>query len=236
MDTRLSTGSSTTAVVITALIGLVVGYGIASLTQANKSGERMMQSENNEQAMMVAPSTETAAAELRALLRSLEVQHVALAANATRRGYDGAKDFSDAAKALDDNSVDIAKAVESVYGADAGKRFLDIWRSHISFFVDYTTGAKANDKAKMDKAVQNLSGYQDAIADFFSSANPNLLRATVHSLVGEHVTLLKAAVDAHASGNYAQSYTKEHQAHEQIGTISDALSNAIVKQFPDKFK
>jgi hypothetical protein len=88
----------------------------------------------------------------------------------------------------------------------------------------------------MDKAVADLGGYQDAIADFFSKANPNLPREAVFDLVGDHITLLKGAVDAFGVKDYPLSYAKEHEANVQIGTIADALSGAIVKQYPEKFE
>lgn len=179
--------------------------------------------------------TDSPAANLRVVLNALERQHVDLAAAATRAGFDGKPEFAAAAAELDKNSVAISKAVGSVYGAAAETKFLEIWRSHITFFVDYTVAAKGGDQAGMTKAVQNLGGYVDAIADFLSGANPNLPRAAVHQLVSEHVTLLKAAVDAHGAANYTESYSKQTAANAQIGTIADALAGAIVKQNPSKF-
>ncbi len=87
----------------------------------------------------------------------------------------------------------------------------------------------------MDKAVANLGGYTDAISDFFSKANPNLPREAVHQLISEHVGILKSSVDAYANKDYTGAFSHQHAGVEQVGTISDALSGAIVKQFPDKF-
>ena len=64
--------------------------------------------------------------------------------------------FKGAVGGLDANSVDISKAIGSVYGPDAEKAFLPLWRKHIGFFVDYTTGVATKDKAKQDKAVVDL--------------------------------------------------------------------------------
>lgn len=183
----------------------------------------------------VVPTTDTKAADLRVVLNSLEREHVNLAAQATRAGFDGAAGFPAAAGALDANSVDISKAVASVYGDEAGTKFLEIWRSHITFFVNYTVAAKKGDTAGMDKAVTDLGGYTDAISDFFSGANPNLPREAVKELVTEHVGLLKGAVDNYGAKNYEGSFAKEREANTQIGKIADAISGAIVKQSPEKF-
>lgn len=219
-------------VIIGALVALVLGlgggYAIASSMDGGESGAKTSQAS-------VAPTTDTKAADLRVILNALEREHVSLASQATRNGFDGSADFDASAKALDSNSIELSKAVGSVYGAEAEAKFLEIWRSHIGFFVDYTVAAKAGDTAGMEKAVQNLGGYVDAISDFFSGANPNLPREAVHQLVSDHVGLLKGAVDAHGAGDFAGSHAKEHEASIQIGEIADTTAGAIVKQYPDKF-
>ena len=88
----------------------------------------------------------------------------------------------------------------------------------------------------MDKAVQNLNGYVEAISTFLSGANPNLPKDAVAQLVTEHVGLLKEAVDKHGAGDYAGSYDAQSRARVQITTkIADTLAGAIVKQSPEKF-
>lgn len=213
-------------IIATVLLGLVMLPAKAGVKDAMSKAKSRLG---------LAKKTETSAADLRVLFNSLYRQHVHLASNAVRRGFDGAADFGASAGALDKNSVWISKAVGSVYGEAGEKRFLEIWKSHIGFFVDYTVAAKKGDKAGMDKAVQNLGGYQEAIADFLSKANPNLPYEVVKKVVGEHVGHLKAAVDSYGGGKFEDSYTNELAAEKQIGGIADAVSGAIVKQFPEKF-
>lgn len=215
-------------VVVALVIGVMGGYAL-------KGGMNKDTYNDSKPAASVTKTTDTKAADLRVLLNGLQQEHVALAADATRAGFDGTASFKPAAGSLDKNSRDIANAVGSVYGKDAGDKFYQIWNSHIGFFVDYTTAAKAGDKAGMDMAVANLNGYVDAISTFFSGANPNLPKDAVAQLVGEHVKLLKAAVDTYGAGDIDASFAKEREARSQIGTIANTLSGAIVKQSPDKF-
>ncbi len=214
--------------IITAIVGLALGFGIAKAMVNNDDV-------NTKTATSSQPDTATKAADLRVVLNALEREHVDLASAATRNGFDGSADFKASADALDANSVSLAKAVGSVYGAKAETKFLEIWRSHIGFFVDYTVAAKGGDKAGMDKAVTNLGGYADAISDFLSGANPNLPREAVHQLITDHIGLLKTTVDTYGAKDFAGSYAKQHEASEQVGKIADAISGAIVKQSPDKF-
>lgn len=218
----------TAGVIVTVVIALVVGMLGGYLVANNKDEEKQ------DEAKVV--TTDTKAASLRVTLNSLEAQHVDLAAAATRAGFDGSPTFEASAAALDKNSRVLADAVGSVYGKEAGDKFYGIWKSHIGFFVDYTVAAKKNDKAGMDAAVANLNGYVESISLFLSSANPNLPKEAVAQLVGEHVGLLKSAVDKHGAGDYAGSYASQQQARDQITTkIADTLAGAIVKQKPELF-
>lgn len=238
INTSHATGGSSRWMIATiaVIVGLVAGAVIGNVMgkSMTKSDSAMTADKTGSEAAMMA-KTDTKAADLRVLLNGLEKQHVDLASAAVRNGFDGDPDFKASADALDANSVALSEAVGSVYGPEAQEQFLTIWRSHIGFFVDYTVAAKKNDTAGMDKAVQNLNGYVDAIADLLAGANPNLPREAVAQLVTEHVLLLKGAVDAYGSGDYAGSYAKQAEANAQIGTIADALSGAIVKQYPEKF-
>ncbi len=227
-----SASSKTTLAIATLVVGAIVG-GMAgyAISNSKDNDSRASQSSQSSDA-----NTSTKAADLRVALNNLEASHVNLAAAATRAGFDGDPSFQAAAEALSHNTDELSAAVASVYGDEAGVKFKEIWASHIGFFVDYTVAAKAGDQAGMDKAVQNLNGYVEAISTFFSSANPNLPKDAVAQLVTEHVGLLKEAVDKHGAGDYTGSYDAQHRASDQItNKIADTLSGAIVKQNPEKF-
>ena len=181
-------------------------------------------------------STDTKAASLRVLLKALNREHANLASETLRHVHDNDPSTAAAAGALDKNSLALAQSIEDVYGPEAEKQFLEIWRSHINFFVAYSTAASKNDTAGMAKAEADLAGYVNRISDFLSGANPNLPRAAVHQVVSKHVALLKSTVDAHADGEFAASHDRQRATDAQIGTeVADTVAGAIVKQFPQKF-
>lgn len=212
-------------------IALIVGVGGGYMVANSQDDQQLNRQDNVSNAV----TADTKAADLRVTLNSLEAQHVDLAAAATRAGFDGDPSFEASAMALDQNSRQLAEAIESVYGEEAGARFYEIWNSHIGFFVDYTVAAKAGDTAGMEKAVQNLNGYVEAISDLLGGAT-GLPKDAVASLVSEHVALLKKAVDEHGAGNYEASYTAQQEARDQItNEIADTLSGAIIKQNGEKF-
>ena len=225
----MSDNNKVVMMVATLVIGLLVGGGLGYAKghmNDKKDGDAMSQSSG----------TDTKAAGLRVVLNNLESDHVDLASAAVRAGFDGHASFKDTAGALGKNTDDLSAAIGSVYGDAAGAKFKEIWASHIGFFVDYTVAAKKGDKAGMDKAVENLNGYVEAISTFLSGANPNLPKDAVAQLVTEHVGLLKRAVDTYGAGDFAGSYSAQAEARTQITTkIADTLAGAIVKQSPAKF-
>jgi hypothetical protein len=176
------------------------------------------------------------ASTLRVALNGLLGEHVILAAGATGAALDGRDaEFQAAAGALDANSVDIAKAIGSVYGKDAEQAFLPLWRRHIGFAVDYTVGVASKDQAKQQKAVNDLIAYSQDFGAFLSAANPNLPKGVVADLVKHHVVTLKEVIDAQAAKDYARAYTAQRAAVDHMQMVADPLAAAIVKQFPDKF-
>jgi hypothetical protein len=179
---------------------------------------------------------DAAAAGLRTTLNLGLREHAYLAGAATNAALGGRDaEFKAAASALDANSVDIAKAIGSVYGKDAEQAFLPLWRRHIGFFVDYTVGVATKDQAKQDKAVGDLIGYTQDFGAFLQAANPNLPKQVVADLVKHHVITLKSVVDAQAAKDQAGAYTAMRTAAGHMQMIADPLAVAIVKQFPDRY-
>ena len=129
----------------------------------------------------------------------------------------------------------ISKAIGSVYGPDAEKAFLPLWRKHIGLVVDYTVGVATKDQAKQDRAVSDLIGYTQDFGAFLASANPNLPKDVVAGLVKDHILTLKPVIDAQAAGTSRRCTRFLRTATAHMRMIADPLAEAIVKQFPQKF-
>lgn len=178
-------------------------------------------------------SSDTGAAELRAGLTHLLQEHVYLAANATHAALTGG-DFDGAAAALDENTVALSEAIGSVYGDDAGGAFLELWRTHIGFFVDYTQARAAGDDAAAEEAAANLDGYREDFGAFISSANPNLSKDAVAEELVPHVESLLAVIDAQAAEDPAQ-WTLLREAAGHMPHAALTLAGGIAAQMPDQF-
>ncbi|NTW41222.1 MAG: hypothetical protein HGA44_15345 [Cellulomonadaceae bacterium] len=174
------------------------------------------------------------AAALRSTLTALLQEHVYLAGYAVATAYVAGADsaeFTAAASALDANSVDLSDAIGSLAGEENGAAFLDQWRAHIGFFVDYALAAKTGDQAGKDAALTSLQGYTTAAGAFFEQISAgNLPAADIAMSFGMHITSLTAAIDALAAGDpTAPTALQAAAAHmgEASATIATGLDAAL---------
>jgi hypothetical protein len=207
---------------------IIRSVAIGALFSASTLNAQSMHASNSASTMTVAA--------LKAKLNTLLSEHVYLAAAATGAALGGRQaEFQAAASALDNNSVDVSKAIGMVYGNGAEAAFLALWRKHIGFVVDYTTGIAGKDKMKADKAVNDLVQYTQDFGAFLSSANPNLPKSVVADLVKGHVLTLKSVIDAQQMGDQQKTYWALREGAMHMQMIADPLADAIAKQFPGKF-
>src|SRR6478752_4874405 len=221
--TRVITASLATF----AVAGLLVAAAFAA-----SSRPAMSHSMNMNMHMNMHASSKLTAADLRVKLDNLFGEHAVLAMNATNAGVSGSKAFPAAAKALDNNSVALSKAIASVYGAKAGNTFLNgkyMWRDHIKFFVNYTVATAKKDKAGQPKAVNDLKQYTVVFGNFLASATGLPKLAVRNDLLG-HVLELKGQLDSYAAGNYPKAAAQYHAAYNHMFMTGDLVAGAIAKQ------
>jgi hypothetical protein len=183
---------------------------------------------------------DTAAAGLVQGLTDLLDSHVFLAGIAVEQavltGDPESAQFTAAAEALDTNSQDLAAAIESVYGADAGEQFLDLWRQHIEFFVQYTVGGLTGDAKSQNQAKDRLDQYRADFGAFIDSAtNGELPADDVAAALQEHVDSLIGTIDLAIAGDTGVFASLYASAHEHMPGTASALAGGIVAANPDTF-
>lgn len=145
------------------------------------------------------------AATLRASLTGLLQEHVYLASYAVFTAYtaDGGVEspaFTAAAATLDANSVALSDAVASLAGEEKGTAFLDLWREHIGYFVDYAVADATGDEDARQQALTDLDGYRPEAGAFFEEVSGGELPADdVAAGLGMHVSTLAGAIDSLAA-------------------------------------
>ena len=172
------------------------------------------------------------ASELRSGLTNLLLEHVYLAGIAVNTGVSAGLDspaFKASAATLDSNSVDLSKAIESVYGMEAGDAFLELWRSHIGMFVDYTKGVATKDAKLAKKAQSDLAGYATSFANFLNNANPEIAVEPTAEALKTHAGSLSAAIRAVVVGS-PKAFSRLREAAQHMPMTADYLAGAIAKQ------
>jgi hypothetical protein len=169
-----------------------------------------------------AAATTTPAAELRAGLTDLLTQHVYLAGIALKTAVEKGGNLKDpsvvaAVTVLDGNSVALSKAVGAAY-PDAEKPFLESWRQHIGFFVNYTLGKATKNTAMANKAKADLDGYRTSFGQLINSVVPELPADAVAKELIPHVQTLLDTIDALVAGRTGVFSDLEMAAMHMPGT------------------
>ncbi|MDX2194373.1 MAG: hypothetical protein NW201_13540 [Gemmatimonadales bacterium] len=182
-------------------------------------------------------AAQASAPALQGALRGLLGAHTAALASATGlllAGDDAG--FRRAADSVDANARALAGAIGGIYGAAGGEQFLELWRAHIGFLLDYAQAYRRRDRRAYERGVVQLVGYAGDLADFLRAANPTVDRTALAELVSTHILGLMRVVDAQA-GRQPAPVTAERiaAASAHMPMIADAIAAAIARQFPEKF-
>lgn len=215
-------------IAIVAIIG-VVGYQVSMKNDTSKNDDSTVATHDSK-------ASSSKASDLRADLVTLGVEHMQLTASAVDAALDGNKDAGAVGKALYKNGTDIGAAVGSVYGKDAETTFNSVWKLHLDEFVKYAVASSKGDDAGKKAALNAIdTGYTKPLSAYLAKANPNLPEATLNTVLGDHVTMTAAMIDAHVAGNFDDEQAELGKATKHIEVIFSTLAGGIVKQYPDKF-
>ncbi|ACQ81673.1 hypothetical protein Bcav_3431 [Beutenbergia cavernae DSM 12333] len=145
------------------------------------------------------------ASSLRSDLTAMLGEHVyaagvAVFAAYTNEGGTESEPFTAAAATLDANSVALSEAIGSLAGEENGTAFLELWREHIGFFVDYANALATGDEAAATDALAALDGYRGGAGAFFSEISGGELPAdAIADGLAMHVETLAGTIDSLAA-------------------------------------
>jgi hypothetical protein len=204
---------------------------VAALSSIN-SAPAAAQPANASQASM---THSDAAAMLKQDMRKLWTDHVVWTRDYIVAAVGDQPDAQAAAGRLMKNQEDIGAAVGKFYGAPAGQQLTTLLKQHISIAVDLIKAAKAGDKAGQQTADGKWQQNALEIAGFLSKANSNWPRATLEDMMKKHLATTTDEVVARLTKNWDGDVRAFDAVYDHILHMSDALSDGIVKQFPEKF-
>ena len=168
--------------------------------------------------------------------RKLWMEHVSWTRSYITSAIANLNDQKDVLDRLLRNQDEIGDSIKPYYGEMAGEKLAALLREHIELAGKVLDAAKANNKTELDK--YNKLWYQNAddIAKFLSDANPNLPLKEVKSMLYKHLQLLTDQVVARLKGDWKADIKAYDEGEEHMLHFADMLANAIIKQFPEKFK
>jgi hypothetical protein len=176
-------------------------------------------------------SVDSPGAELRAELTDLLQEHVYLAGAAVAETVEDGGDAdapgaAGALAALDENSVALSELIADLYGAEAGEEFLQLWRNHIGFFVDYAVATATGDADGAEAATENLAQFREDFGAFLESANELLTAEAVAAELAPHVETFSAAIDATVEGS-PERFELLREAAQVMPLIARTLSTTM---------
>ncbi len=177
----------------------------------------------------------SAAATLHQNMRKLWSDHVIWTRDYIVAAVGDQPDVQAAAARLMKNQEDIGAAVASFYGKAAGDRLTSLLKEHIAIATDIIKFAKAGDKASQQQADAKWHRNAEAIADFLSKANTNWPRQSLVDMMNTHLSTTTDEVVARLTKHWDADVQAFDRVYNHILTMADALSDGIVKQFPEKF-
>jgi hypothetical protein len=182
---------------------------------------------------------DTPAADLRSALNHLASEHFALSALQMQEQYDGRTAASNALVTAEaGNTADFKAAIASIYGNDGANAFEKIWvTNHVNAQSDYVTAVKNNDAAARAAVEKRIDGFTTEFATFLDSATAgNLPKAAGQQALTTHEKQVQQVLDQYAAANYEGSHTINREGFKVMFGVGQALGNAIVTQFNDKFQ
>jgi hypothetical protein len=208
---------------------LVVGMLAAGLAISGVSA-----ADSQHGAVQAAPGTQVVATQM--ALRDLWVGHIFW----VREVVDAmvAKDtgaITVAEGRVVDNAKQIAGAIEPFYGPAASDQLFKLLAGHYTAIKEHAAATVAGNSGDAKQAAVELSANAREISAFLSKANPHLQQQTLNALLVAHGGHHLQQNQQLAKGDRTAEARTWDEMRTHIYSISDALTAALAKQFPDKF-
>jgi hypothetical protein len=216
---------------------IICFFALSACTNSSSESEKGKDAPMNANATINSDIYNSKTAELHSAMDKLWEDHITWTRNVIICLVDNLPGSDQAVQRLLKNQDDIGNAIKAYYGDDAGKKLTDLLHEHITTAAEVVKAAKANNTKALDTANKKWNDNADQISDFLNKANPeNWKLEDVKMMMHDHLKLTTDEAVARIKKDYNADVTAYDKVHKEILEMADALSNGIVKQFPDKFK
>jgi hypothetical protein len=165
---------------------------------------------------------------LRSAYAMLLGEHMELIVEAQRATFAGAPQFQAAAAQVNANTTSLTKAMAALVGPAKAAEFQRAWANHVEGLLAYTAAVAGNDQNAKTVATQNLDGFAERLALYFSDIVKNALAADpLTKAITAHDSHLINQVDAYAAKDYPQAQQMELEGYQQMLEVANMLVSAI---------
>lgn len=134
------------------------------------------------------------------------------------------------------NQDDIGESFGVFYGIENGKKISQLFREHISIAGQVVAAAKSGNTADLEKYNSLWFKNADDITNLLSSLNPNLSKKDLKEMFYKHLQLVTTQAVAELNKNWKESISAYDEGEIHMLKFSDVITDAMIKQFPDKFR
>jgi hypothetical protein len=168
--------------------------------------------------------------QLRSAFAMLLGEHMELVVDAQRATFAGRPEFDAAAAQVNANTSTLTKAMAGIVGPAKAAEFQTAWANHVEGLMAYTSAVAANDEAGKTVAKENLDGFAERLALFFSEVVRNVLATDpLTDAITAHDQHLIDQVDAYAAKDYARAQQVQDEGYQQMVGVANVLVDAIEK-------
>jgi hypothetical protein len=115
-----------------------------------------------------------------------------------------------------------------IVGPTKAAEFQTAWANHVEGLMAYTAAVASNDEAAKTTAKQNLEGFAERLALYFSDVVRNVLASDpLTEAITAHDAHLINQVDAYAAKDYTRAQQMEQEGYQQMLGVANTLVGAI---------
>jgi len=174
--------------------------------------------------------------ELRNYLRMLWEEHIAWTRMAIISTAANLPDLGLVINRLLQNAPDMATALKPFYGSEEANKFGSLIKNHLVIASQLVNAAKVGDTKTAASVEKKWYDNADEIVAFLSSINPYWSKEALTEMLYDHLALTKTEAVARLNKDYPTDIATYDKIEKQALKMADALSEGIIKQFPEKFK
>jgi hypothetical protein len=134
------------------------------------------------------------------------------------------------------NQDDIGTTFKAFYGEENGKKLTALLKEHIMLAGQVVDAAKSGNKDDLEKYNKLWYDNADKIASYLNGLNPNWQTSNLKSILYKHLQLTTEEAVSRINKNWDADIVAFDKGVTHILMLADALSEGIIKQFPERFK